>query len=424
MSDGNNKYPKEVFSALTSNKTISVTGKFVSANGRPDERNKKTTSPYKIYNQSFSLFKFSVLVKDETGKYRSAAANIKIDEVPDIVEMTEVARHIDTLARVPVIKELLATSRWTAKKLNAVDKTMKGSFGVIASLVKTGNVPAPTPSQPTGNRPDPASDADKKKAAQSSFAGGNNKGKTPYDLLMEGDITDPGVIAKNVENLKQQRDFLEKNLDKYKNNRFLIESIDAAFRLVGGDGRLKPGAAERPASADASAQTASGFGEIVLHAPVAKGNQYKPDEKTGLYPSSEIGIKWVVGEDYPIEITIRNYMAPIRFYDDGRQNTLISQMDKSTLIVNTYRLTAAQWANCLYVMQANMRRFENMTAQAQFKQAEEIEKENINETGAFRQQAQQYRNAPAPQPQGSPMQYQQAAGAYPPPPVYGGYYGG
>lgn len=410
------KYPKEVFSALTSNSTMSVTGKFFEADGRSGDADKKPVPPYKIYQQTFSLFKFSILAKNREGRYVPATANIKVDEVADIVEMTRCARQLDTCVSVPVIKEALAAARRAEKKIDDASKLMNRSFKAVARLIQTGSMPAQSSGRAEAEKTDPNVDANRKKAGEARFRMGNYKDMSPLDVLTGGGASDADAVRKNCEELSRQKEFLSKNLSKYPANQGLISAIDAALSLVGEGYVLKAGVVTE-AKADGQPESGGNLGVIVIHAPVSKGDQYKKDPATGLYPASEISIRWVLGAKYPVEITIKNYMAPIKFYPDGRQNTLVSQMDETTLVTNTYRLTSAQWSHCLYIMQANMRRFEIIHAASQFDQAEAIEKANIAETkrkaadmSAGQPQPQPQMYAPTqPQPQPQPQyQYQQA----------------
>lgn len=43
---------------------------------------------------------------------------------------------------------------------------------------------------------------------------------------------------------------------------------------------------------------------------------------------------------------------------------------------NNFRLTASQWADCTYLMEANMNRFEFVMAARQFREAEEADAAN------------------------------------------------
>ena len=406
---------KEVFSALNNTHTLGVEGWFYRAEGRvPEKEDKEPTSPQKMFQPNFSLFKFKIL---EHGKGVIATANIKMDETPDIVLTTLAAKVADVFASLPVIKEGFAAIRWIQQKLASLERDMKKGFMGVFQRMQGGPPAQQARQQGQGQaQVDPAVLAAKEKAGRLTINFGNLSGKTPYQVLMEGNVGDPAVVAKNREALTGQRKFMADQLGKFPKNQQVIDCIDAALFLIDpATGLLKLGAASAQAGTPQTAEStpSGGFGEITIYKSAPKGNKYKKDEKTGLYLTTEAEIKWKLGKDYPVEVTLTNYLAPIKFFKDGRQVTEVGNKDKNSEKRHTFRLTAAQWLNCLYMMELNKFLFASMNAPKQFKEADEIQSENVREGQQKKAQKEQQAQAPAQQTygqQGQGAQYGQQYG--------------
>ena len=403
---------KEVFSALNNTHTLGVEGWFYRAEGRvPEKEEKEPTAPLKMFQPNFSLFKFKIL---EHGKGVIATANIKMDETPDIVLTTLAAKVADVFASLPVIKEGFAAIRWIQQKLASLERDMKKGF--MGVLRMQGGAPAQQARPQGQTQIDPAVLAAKEKAGRLTINFGNLSGKTPYQVLMEGNVGDPAVVAKNREALANQRKFMADQLGKFPKNQQVIDCIDAAFFLIDpATGLLKPGAASAQAGTPQTAESApsGGFGEITIYKSAPKGNKYKKDEKTGLYLTTEAEIKWKLGKDYPVEVTLTNYLAPIKFFKDGRQVTEVGNKDKNSEKRHTFRLTAAQWLNCLYMMELNKFLFASIHAQEQITEADKLQSENVIEGQKKKAQKGQPQQGQAPaqpysqQGQGQPQYGQQ-----------------
>ena len=401
---------KEVFSALNNTHTLGVEGWFYRAEGRvPEKEDKEPTSPLKMFQPNFSLFKFKIL---EHGKGVIATANIKMDETPDIVLTTLAAKVADVFASLPVIKEGFAAIRWIQQKLASLERDMKKGFmGVFQRM--QGGQPAQQ-ARPQGQaQVDPAVLAAKEKAGRLTINFGNLSGKTPYQVLMEGNVGDPSVVAMNKEALTNQRRFMADQLTKFPKNQQVIDCIDAALFLIDpATGLLKPGAASTQTGTPQAAESApsGGFGEITIYKSAPKGNKHKRDEKTGLYLTTEAEIKWKLGKDYPVEVTLTNYLAPIKFFDGGRQVTEVGKKDRSSEKKHTFRLTAAQWLNCLYMMELNKFLFASIHAQEQITEADKLQSENVIEGQKKKAQKGQPQQGQAPAQPYSQQQYGQPNG--------------
>ena len=371
----NTKYPKECFTALKTNQTFSVTGAFSPANGKGTDNN-APVSPYKIYHPSFSFFKLSILSK-RNGGYTTTAGNIRVEEFPILLENSRAALQMEQMTKLRILSDTKLAARGSE---TAAEKLLKKMDSLIY-FFKHRSFPQ---SNPEGAQKAVSADISelKTKATGTMFGFGNLRGKTPFLVLVEGG-TDSGALKKQRSILQGQRDFLQEQLPRFKNNQVIIDAIDAAFGLLDNAGNLKPGVLDSDPARQGNllAQPVQPENtipeEIILHAAAPKGNRRKMDPNTGLCPTYEIQAKWTIGNLYPVEVMIRNYMAPVKTSPTGGQQTEVSRMDRSTLIVNTFKLSSQQWFNCLYMMEANMRRFELLSAKTQFSQADQIVRENM-----------------------------------------------
>ena len=133
---------------------------------------------------------------------------------------------------------------------------------------------------------------------------GTYKGRSPYDIL----ASDPG----QVDGLVRQREFLMKNADKYPRNKAQADAISAALTLFE-SGQMNQ------AEGETAAQT---HRTTVLFAPLPHPLVRK--EADGLCPTYELEIDWVHGNEYPVEIRIRNYKAPVVRRESGAVNVQTS----------------------------------------------------------------------------------------------------
>ena len=109
-----------------------------------------------------------------------------------------------------------------------------------------------------------------------------------------------------------------------------------------------------------------------------------------------ISINWITGNSYPVEIRIENYFAPVVKLPDGRWNVQVKQRDPQSVVDHRMLLTANEFMEMLYMMQANMRQFELIHA----KELWDIAKSNA----FIPRQTQQYQES---------VQHQNNSGAVP-----------
>ena len=67
-------------------------------------------------------------------------------------------------------------------------------------------------------------------------------------------------------------------------------------------------------------------------------------------------IHWNVGNTYPVEITIRNYWAPVNVMDDG--TIRVAQKEATDRVEKTMRIGEAEWLNHLRTIRDDMTTFE------------------------------------------------------------------
>ena len=166
---------------------------------------------------------------------------------------------------------------------------------------------------------------------------GKLAGKTPSEVLKE----DPSG-----QSLKQQREWLEKNLDKYPGNRQQIDAIDAAFAA------LKAGALSG-SSSSSSSLVPEAKTKIPLYESM-KGSPYKGDND--IHECKECRINWVLGNNNPVEVEIVSYKAPLRTNAEGKIN--IDRSRKTDELKCQMFLNSAEWNDCIRRIKTTMRQFE------------------------------------------------------------------
>lgn len=183
---------------------------------------------------------------------------------------------------------------------------------------------------------------------------GAAKGKTPAQFLMEDPDKNQGVLTGHYKWLKQNS-----SNPKYRDgNLKQMEAIMDAGRLFKA-GKL-------------SAKTASGAGQFIIYDPGMRPlvNQKREDGKSFVY---QIKITWTLGAKYPLEVSITNFYAPVIKKDDGMLNVKASE--KADEIRNNISMSAKDWMSALYIIETNMRTFENIYAAKLYKTAFDADKE-------------------------------------------------
>ena len=183
------------------------------------------------------------------------------------------------------------------------------------------------------------------------IASGQFKGKTPAEVLIE----DP----ENKNALAKQHEWLKGNLDKYPNNKAQMEAIVEACTLLL-DNKLRD----------------CGSSVFTIYESDLKylRSRQRADGMVLIY---QVKVVWNLGDDYPVEVTITNYYAPIeKDAKTGMTHILSSKRDPATVLVNSMKLTRAEWLNCVREVQTHMAQFEMLNAKALFDDAEKCDREN------------------------------------------------
>ena len=162
------------------------------------------------------------------------------------------------------------------------------------------------------------------------------------------------------------------------------------------------------------------LGDVVLYEPLPKALIRKEDEQ-GFCPVYEIGIIWHIGDRYPIEVSVKNYKAPVERKGSGIINPIRTKA--IDIVNNTFRMTSSQWFSCLHAMEAHMERFEMLNMKTQFQEAEMADRANRNAArtspGRTAPQTQPTQNTQAMGPQGNPSGQNNQQGYNAPPPQQG-----
>lgn len=186
------------------------------------------------------------------------------------------------------------------------------------------------------------------------FAAGNLKGKTPADVLIEN-----GEKGKEI--LNGQYKWLKENLEKYPRNQVLMDAIVAASKLD--IEKIKENA---PVSSVAPVSII----DIGCRPLIRKKRE------DGKYFCYEAHVTWDVTKNYPVNVRIVNYYAPVITRDNGALNVQISDKDTKSEIVNDFNMTAEAWLNIVEEMQIKKSGFEYIYLKSAIELAEKAEAEN------------------------------------------------
>ena len=160
------------------------------------------------------------------------------------------------------------------------------------------------------------------------FNMGKFAGKTPAQVLIE----------QGEEALNEQYTFLKKNLEKYPNNKIIIDAIKDAARI--GKGKVQ----------EKINDNSSAYKAIIYDGGI-KGNPYK-EREDGMYFCSMLKIYFDTSRDYPITITISNFYAPvIKDQEKGTIKVQVKEKDESSEILNTFSMTTENFSYAISEME-------------------------------------------------------------------------
>ena len=187
-------------------------------------------------------------------------------------------------------------------------------------------------------------------AYTTKFHSGALKGMSPAEVLLE----------KGIDTLRSQYKWLKENLNNFPNNQKLMDAIMQAVDL-------------------------SEKNELIAH-PHSKINLYTADIRPLINRTREdgksfvyrISINWNLGMDYPVEIDISNYYAPVKKMEDGTLNVQIKE--KVDEIHSVMDLSSKEWLEMVHRIDSNIKNFETLHSEKMWKKALEIEKQNREST--------------------------------------------
>lgn len=193
------------------------------------------------------------------------------------------------------------------------------------------------------------------------FPCGAMKGKTPVEILLENPEDGEAMLTK-------QYRWLKANLEQHPDNQKQMDAISEAAKLSK-EGKLK----------EISVSFSSSLPPIELYHTGFRPLIRKKREKDGYCPVYEIHIEWIIGNDYPVSITIENYYAPFSQDEIGLINVFAKQ--KTDIVKNSMKLQASEWEYILYMIENNMRTFENNVSHLCYKVALEDDLKNREMAG-------------------------------------------
>lgn len=183
------------------------------------------------------------------------------------------------------------------------------------------------------------------------FSVGMLKGKSPADVLAE-----QGEAGR--ETLDKQYKFLSDNQEKYPNNKYLMAAIKEALKL------------------NPEGIKSSSLRPVEIMNPGVRPLVRKKDEKGNSF-CYEACITWDDSRNYPVNIRISNYYAPVREDETGMLNVIVSEKDKDSEINVSVDMSIAEWLEILRKMESARDGFEITHYSKAFKVADEALKSNI-----------------------------------------------
>ena len=90
----------------------------------------------------------------------------------------------------------------------------------------------------------------------------------------------------------------------------------------------------------------------------------------------EISVMCDTSKNYPIQVTVKNYYAPVIVKEGGTLNVKLSEKDTSTEIKNVFSMTLEQWQHTVHEMEDIKLLFKQMHMANAFSAARKADKEN------------------------------------------------
>ena len=262
--------------------------------------------PLKVY-AAFSRFVFAIINEEK----KSVTANIRVDAIPEIRAASEYAYHLSMDSKYQ--PQTVTTSANTEVNTSSLAFTR-------------------------------------------CFSSGKMKGKTPVRIILEAEDKEAAITM-----LKEQYKWLRENARK--NKRYAEgnqEQMDATQQAVNlyREGKLT----------EDLLHSASGDSQVIQIYDSGFRPLTRREKRNGKSFVYQISINWTIGSDYPLSVTISNYYATVEEKEDGRLNVMAKTKEQEQK--NTMALSASEWHYILYMIEANMRMFEERSRDACYKAAQ------------------------------------------------------
>ena len=177
------------------------------------------------------------------------------------------------------------------------------------------------------------------------LSGRDFAGITPAQALLNAG-SDPKGIEEVKKKLNGLYSWLKQNADRYPRNKTQMQAIAEAGKLL----------AEGKLNAEDAADATSEGKEILIFDSSFRPLTRRP-QRNGKSFVYEYSIRWTLGNNYPVSLQIKNYYAAVIKTQRGTQNVKVQE--KSDELVFTMKFSMNEWEYILYMIQANMRLFEN-----------------------------------------------------------------
>lgn len=286
----------------------------------------------------------------------SVASNLQFDEDKPLAMMSSLSRYVLTaVEKQSNGKTSILIGNIPAKLVPAIAEKAKS---VLTNTINANNT------QETTEKPWPVLERNRKicEALELSPTMGNNKGKPFWTIP--------------VEDIKKYRDFLGKNADKYPKNKEIIARLDL-FLNESKEIQDKCIAFMKETRSAKEGSTPVSSGELIIYESGTKPrvSQKRDDGKVQVY---NIKIAYVIGQNYPFNVTITNYYAFVKKTETGALNIQGNSVcDKNASIVRMSELDGLAF---IKAVEDDAMAFKISFYAKQLKKADELVKNNIEQS--------------------------------------------
>lgn len=288
----------------------------------------------------------------------SVASNLQFDEDKPLAMMSSLSRYVLTaVEKNSSGKTSILIGNIPAKLVPAIAERAK------SVLTNTININADSSEKAT-EKPWPVLERNKKicEALELSPTMGNNKGKPFWSIPAE--------------DIKKYREFLGKNAEKYPKNKEIINKIDL-FLTASKEIQDKCVSFMKETRSAKDRSTTAPSGELIIYESGTKPrvSQKREDGKVQVY---NIKIAYVIGQNYPFNVTITNYYAFVKKTDTGALNVQGNSVcDKVSSIVRMSELDGLAFVKS---MEDDAMAYKISFYARQLKKADELVKSNIEQS--------------------------------------------